>query len=109
MVQLLVANRRAGPERVPFRLEGATDRVEAPQQYLRVYIDRKVMQAGGKDVVRATIDGGTLNIEWLMKEWAEWAELQQAAEFSALVQKATEKLAKSRMETSKGAGKGLHA
>ena len=81
-----------------------------PKKYLNIDPDRNVMQVrtGGKDkdIVRAWVDNDTFQIKWLAEEWAEWTELQQSPELTAMTSKAHEKLSSSRAQTSKGVGKG---
>ena len=77
-----------------------------PKKYLRVDTDRKILTAGGKEVVRVAVVGDDLNIAWTSTEWAQWAELQQSTALAGIAAKARAKLAKSRQETGKGAGKG---
>ena len=77
-----------------------------PKKYLNVDTDTDTITAGGKDIVRASVVGDTLSIEWIAADWAQWEELQQSPEIDSIIAKAREKLAQSSKEMGKGAGKG---
>jgi hypothetical protein len=89
-----------------FGLKAQLVKWKLSKKYMRVDTENNVFAAGGKDVVRASVVGDTFVVEWIAAEWAQWTELQQSAELGGIIAGAKEKLAKSRNETSKGAGKG---
>ena len=77
------------------------------KKHIRIDTDTKIMKAWGKEVLQATVVGDSLEVKWLSSEWEAWDELQQNPDIKEIIQRARERLAKSRTETGKGAGKGL--
>ena len=73
-----------------------------------VHTDTHIMKVKGADVLEAEVVGDEFQRHWLNEDWGQWTELQQSPELAQIQQSAKERLAKSRMETSKGAGKGPH-
>ena len=76
------------------------------KRYLKVDTEAGIIKAGGKPIMRATVEADTLNITWLDPDWEKWPELKSAPEWAEVEKKARERLSQSRARVSKGAGKG---
>ena len=76
------------------------------KRYLKVDTEAGIIKAGGKPIMRATVEADILNIIWLDPDWEKWSELQSAPEWAEVEKKARERLSQSRARASKGAGKG---
>ena len=71
--------------------------------------DKQVMKVQKKEVLKVVgVMGDEVKDEWLDASWAQWSQLQQSPELNKIREEASGKLARSRAETSKGAGKGPH-
>ena len=73
---------------------------------INVNMDTGILQVDKKDVVKAEVEGDEFKLEWLNSEWAHWGELQQSKELQEITKSARSRLASSRANTAKGAGKG---
>ena len=76
--------------------------------YIKFDSDTGEMQAGDKPILKTSVVASELKTEWLDESCKNWQELQASPELADLVSKANEKLAKSKAQKEKGAGKGLH-
>ena len=74
---------------------------------IKVNMYTDLLQVDGKDVVKAGVEGDEFKTEWLKPEWASWEELQQSKELQEITKQSKDRLASSRANTAKGAGKGL--
>ena len=64
----------------------------------------------GKPVLSASVSDTKLSLHWIDKHWSEWAELQESAELTGLVQKANDSIKKYfDAVDGKGEGKGKSA
>jgi hypothetical protein len=70
-------------------------------------VDSGTLKVEGKDVVKAGVDGDELRLTWLDSTWGGWDLLQKSNELEAILKLQNGRLASSRANKSKGAGKGL--
>jgi len=76
------------------------------KKYIKVELEQGIMKAGGKEVLKVEVKESAFKLEWVNKTWGEWEALCNSPEYGRLVEKANEKLAKSKEGMNKGAGKG---
>ena len=60
---------------------------------------------GGNPVLKVTVGGNRLVLEWMSQDWKDWKELAESSEFKKLKEKAEETLSKAE-DKGKGDGKG---
>ena len=73
-----------------------------------VYVNEDLgsMDICGVRVLTATVKDGSLNLDWILKDFESWQELQTNADYLANIEKCNESLKSSRGAQSKGVGKG---
>ena len=81
-------------------------KVASNPKCIKVSTDTGTLKVDGKDVAKAMVEGDEFKIEWLAPEWASWEELQQSKELQEITKTSKDRLASSRANTAKGAGKG---
>jgi hypothetical protein len=81
-------------------------KVTSNPKCIQVSMDTGTLKVDGKDVVMAMVEGNEFKTEWLKPEWASWEELQQSKELQEIIKTSKDRLASSRANTVKGAGKG---
>ena len=57
-------------------------------------------------ILDASVKDGVLNLEWVLKDFGTWAELQENPEFLESMKKCNDSLKSSQDAKSKGVGKG---
>ena len=67
--------------------------------------DDDQLMIDGKPIVAATIDKGSLKLDWKDETWGQWSELKESPEFLGLVHVANDKIKKSLSALGKGKGK----
>ena len=71
---------------------------------VRVQEDTNTLTVAGEQIMKATVAGSSLTIDWTNQEWKSWKEFVESSELYELTKKAEEGLKKA--EDAKGKGKG---
>jgi hypothetical protein len=96
-------------ERIPRSFLFAFKRLLADWEFrkpsVNVNTDTAVLSVEGLPVVKAFVEAGVLELEWLSDKWLQWKDLQDDQAFTKLIQDAKDKLSKSVEGRSKGKGR----
>ena len=73
---------------------------------VQVKEEELMMKVGRVPVMKATVNQGKMEVEWLDDGWKNWDELQKSEKWKELIRKAEESLDKASAWKGKGKGKG---
>ena len=94
------------PNTFLFRLKALMTQWGYDKKSVYVNEDLGSMDICGVRVLTATVKDGSLNLDWILKDFESWQELQTNADYLANIEKCNESLKSSRGAQSKGVGKG---